>query len=106
MLGVQIISVLFILIMLYTVRVHYRKGELPRVEAIGWSLGLIGLGIVVSFQSTADVIRRLFNVTRVSDVIVIFALMLVFTILIEQRIQLNKLRKKLETIIRDRAMGK
>ena len=92
--------------MLYVVRLHYRKGELPRVESIAWVLGLVLLGVVVSIQSTADMIRKLFNVTRVSDVIVIFALMLLFTILIEQRIQLNKLRKKLETIVRDRAIGK
>jgi hypothetical protein len=104
MLGIQILSLTFIIIMLYVVRIHYKKGELPRVEAVGWMAGLVLLGIVVSVKGTADFIRNLFAVTRLLDVLVIIALMGTFTLLIENRIQINKLRVKLERLVRERAM--
>ena len=105
MFGIQILSVTFILIMLYVVRIHVKKGELPKVEAIVWTIGLILLGIVVSVKSSADFVRNLFAVTRLLDVLVIIALMGTFILLIENRIQINKLRTKLEKLVRDRAMG-
>ena len=48
MIGIQILSVTFILVMLYVVRIHYKKNELPKVEAIVWSSVLIALGIIVT----------------------------------------------------------
>lgn len=104
MMGIQVLSVTFILIMLYTVRIHYKKNELPKVEAWVWSIGLIILGIIVSFKGTADMVRSLFSVTRLLDVLVIIALMGTFILLIENRIQINKLRQKLDRLVRDRAM--
>lgn len=104
MMGIQILSVTFILVMLYVVRIHFKKGELPRVEAIIWSITLIFLGVIVSFKSSADLIRSLFQVDRLTDIIVIVSLMFVGAIMIENRIQINKLRTKLERIVRDRAM--
>ncbi|MBP9669858.1 DUF2304 family protein [Candidatus Woesebacteria bacterium] len=104
MMGIQILSVTFILIMLYVVRIHVKKGELPRVEAIVWSIGLVILGLVVSVKQSADFVRNLFAVTRLLDVLVIIALMGTFILLIENRIQINKLRSRLERLVRDRAM--
>lgn len=106
MLGIQILSVTFILLMLYVVRIHYKKGELVRTEAAFWSISLILLGLIVGFKETADIVRKLFDVTRLMDVLVIIALMISFFLLIENRIQINKLRIKLEKIVRDRAIGK
>lgn len=104
MVGIQILSITFITIMLYVVRIHYKKNELPRIEAMIWSIGLILLGVVVSVKQSADFVRNLFAVTRLLDVLVIIALMGTFIILIENRIQINKLRTKLERLVRDRAM--
>lgn len=105
MLGIQILSVTFILIMLYVVRIHLKKGELPRVEALFWTAVLFVTGLLVIVPQSADFIRNLFAVTRLTDVVVIFALMGVFVLLIENRIQINKLRTKLERVVRDRALG-
>lgn len=104
MMGIQILSITFILTMLYVVRIHAKKGELPKIESYVWSLGLVVLGVVVSFKPSADFIRHLFAVTRLLDVLVIIALMGTFILLIENRIQINKLRTKLDRLVRDRAM--
>jgi len=106
MLGIQILSIVFILIMLYVVRIHYKKNELPKVEAMFWTFALIALGFIVSFNGTANLVRKLFDVTRLMDVLVIVALMVVFILLIENRIAINKITSKLERIVRDRAINK
>lgn len=104
MLSIQILSITFIAIMLYVVRIHVKKGELPKVESYIWSIGLVILGVIVSVKQSADFVRNLFAVTRLLDVLVIIALMGTFIILIENRIQINKLRSKLERLVRDRAI--
>jgi len=104
MLGIQILSLVFIVIMLYIVRIHYKKGELPKVEAIVWTSVLTLLGVLVSIQETADIVRNLFAVTRLLDVLVIIAFMGIFVLMIENRIQINKLRYKLDRLVRDRAL--
>lgn len=104
MLGIQILCITFIIIMLYTVRIHYKKNELPRIEAVVWSGALLLLGLLVATKSSADFVRHLFKVDRLSDVIVILALMGVFILLIENRIQINKLRIKLGRLVRERAI--
>lgn len=106
MMGIQILSVTFILIMLYVVRIHYKKSELSKIEAIVWSTVLVLLGVVVGFESSADFVRGLFQVDRLTDIIVIVSLMFVGVVMIENRIQINKLRAKLDRIVRDRAMDK
>lgn len=104
MFGIQVLSVIFIFFMLYVIRIHYKKRELPRTEAIFWTLVLLTVGCLVIVEQSANVIRTLFSVTRLTDVIVIFALMGVFVLLIENRIQINKLRIKLESLVREKAM--
>jgi len=104
MLGIQILSVTFILIMLYVVRIHYKKSELPRIEATVWAGVLVLLGVIVCFKPSADLIRGLFRVERLTDIIVIVSLMFVSVVMIEDRIQINKLRSKLDRLVRDRAI--
>jgi hypothetical protein len=104
MLGIQLLSITFITLMIYVVRIHYKKGELGKVEAGLWTLALIAIAIIVTVERTADFVRDLFSVTRLMDVIVIFALMGTFVLLINNRIELTKLQKKLEKIVRDKAI--
>ncbi len=104
MLGIQILVIAFIFTMLYVVRIHYKKGDLPKIEAYFWGSVLLLVGILVIVKQTANMIRSLFSVTRLTDVVVIFALMGVFVLLVENRIQINNLRRKLESLVRDRAL--
>ena len=90
--------------MLYVVRIHFKKSELPKIEAMAWSVALILLAVLVVVPTSADLVRSLFKVTRLTDVIVIFALMGVFILLIEDRAQISKLRQKLERVVRDKAI--
>lgn len=105
MLGIQILSVTFILIMLYVVRIHHKKSELTILEARFWTVSLIALGIIVAFKQSADLVRNFFKVDRLTDIIVIISLMTFAVVMIENRIQIHKLQIKLENLVRDRATG-
>ena len=104
LLGIQIISVVFIFFMMYVVQIHYRKGELPRPEAIFWYLSLATLAFIVIIPDTAQFLTRTFSVTRLMDLIVITALMITFYMLISMRIEIHKLKLKLEERVRDQAI--
>jgi len=104
MFGIQLLSITFIALMLYVVRIHYKKQELSKFETTFWTLALICLAVIVTVERTAEFVRDLFAVTRLMDVIVIFALMGTFVLLINNRIELTKLKRKLERIVRDRAI--
>lgn len=90
--------------MLYVVRIHYKKNELPRVEAIFWSVVLLSLATITIVPGSADLVRSLFQVSRLLDVIMIIAFMGTFIFLIENRIQISKLRSKLDKLTRAKAM--
>lgn len=90
--------------MLYVIRIHYKKRELPVEEASFWTIILLTVGTLVIVEQSAQYIRTLFSVTRLTDVLVILALMGVFITLIESRIQINKLRSQLEKIVRAKAL--
>lgn len=104
MIGIQMFSIVFIFIMLYVVRIHYKKQELPHVEAMFWSIVLLSLATIVIVPGSADAVRNLFQVSRLLDVIMIIAFMGTFIFLIENRIQISKLRSKLELLTREKAM--
>lgn len=102
--GIQIASLVFIFIMLYVVRIHAQKKELPLPESYFWTGVLLIMGTLVIVPSTADFIRHLFSVTRLLDVIMIVSFMGTFILLIENRIQLGKLKNQLEKIVRSQAI--
>ena len=104
MIGIQMFSIVFIFIMLYVVRIHYKKQELPRVEAMFWSIVLLSLATIVIVPGSADAVRNLFQVSRLLDVIMIIAFMGTFIFLTENRIQISNLRSKLELVTREKAM--
>ena len=106
MLGIQIISILFILFMLYMVRIHHKKSELPKTETTFWLVTFIVLGVIVIIPNSARFITRTFAIGRLMDLITIIAFMIAFFMLIENRIQIHKLRKKLEERVREKAMNK
>lgn len=101
LLGIQIISIVFIFFMLYVVQIHYRKKELPTLETIFWSTSLVVLAVVVIVPDTAQFLTRTFSVTRLMDLGVIISLMVLFAITVDSRIQIHKLRRKLEDKVRN-----
>ena len=106
LIGIQIISIIFIFFMMYVVHIHYRKKELPAIEAIFWYTTFVVLALIVIIPETAQFVTTTFEVSRLTDFITAIAFMVVFGMLIDTRMQMHKLRKKLEEKIRKEAINK
>lgn len=104
MAGVQILSLGFILLMLYVVRIHYKKGQLPKFETLFWGLLWMSLAIFVIFPRSLDAITRAFQIYRVFDLLTIVAFMILFAFVIYGRIEIFQVRKKLEDLVRAEAI--
>jgi hypothetical protein len=104
LLGIQIISIIFIVFMMYVVQIHYKKNELPRTEAIFWLTTFTGLALIVIIPKTASFVTSTFAVSRLTDFITAVALMIIFGMLIDLRIKMHKFNKKLESSTRDKAI--
>lgn len=100
MILLQIISLLFGLFMLYTVRIHLMKQHIQRVEFYIWiAIWLVFIFLAIFPQSTAGITQTL-KISRVFDLLVIIAMMILIYLTFSNRIAYKKLEKKLEKIIR------
>lgn len=104
MLLLQIVSVVFGLFMLYVVRIHRRKQHLDSFETGIW-IALWSIFIFLAiFPQTVNGIVQTLNIARVFDLLVIIALMIVVFLTFQNRIETKKLEKKVERIVRKRAI--
>lgn len=92
--------------MMYVVQIHYRKNELPKLEAFFWYITLVVLAFIVIIPETANFVTETFDVSRLTDFLTAVAFMIVFVMLINTRIQVHKLRQKLETKTRKTAIDR
>lgn len=105
MILLQAISVFFGLFMLYIVRMHRRKQHIAAFEAGVW----IGIWVTFIFfaifpQTVTGVTQRL-NISRVFDLFVIIAFMILSYVTFMNRIAFRSLELKLEHIIRKNSIN-
>ncbi len=101
----QIVSVLFAIIMLYVVSVHRKKKSLSPVEASFW-FSSWGLFIVIAvFPDLLSDISGFLSFTRVFDLLIVIALMVLSSVLFLSYFKQKELSKKLEDAVRRDAIA-
>ncbi|MEP7167014.1 MAG: DUF2304 domain-containing protein [Candidatus Woesebacteria bacterium] len=104
MMLLQIISVVFGLFMMYVVRIHRRKNHLESFEYGVWmALWTIFITLAIFPESVNGVVQTL-HIARVFDLLVVAALMIVIFLTFTNRIEQKKLEKKMEQIVRKKAI--
>lgn len=104
MLGFRIVAITFSLLMLYVVRIHFRKKHIPLLESLFWYGVWGGLIFVVVKPEILESITFSLAIYRVFDLLTIVAFMILFTFLILDRIKIYGLQKKLQDLIRNQAL--
>lgn len=104
MLLLQAISVVFGLFMLYVVRIHRRKQHLESFEYGIWIALWCMFIFLAVFPQTVNGIVETLNIARVFDLLVVIALMIIVFLTYMNRIEHKSLEKKVELIIRKRAI--
>ncbi len=102
--GLQIIGILFALFMIYFALLHYKKAELNGLEIYSWIIIWIIVILMVIFPSVVRTYAMEFAISRVLDLMIGGALILVFIMVGSAYIRVNKLEKRMEELVRKLAL--
>lgn len=101
----QAISIIFGLFMIYVVRIHRRKGHLDPFEYGIWLALWCGFIFLTVFPQLIAGISQTLHIARVFDLLVIVSMMVLVTLSFLNRVETKKIEKKLEELIRKRAVN-
>jgi len=100
----QALSIVFALFMIYWVRLHFRRQHFEFLEYILWVTLWILFIYLALFPQTVRGLAETLNITRVFDLFVILAFIIVTFITFQNRIFAKRLEKKLENVVREKAI--
>lgn len=100
----QVLCVLFGISMGYVVSIHHRKKHLEKFEYGFWLAIWSGFIFLTIFPQTVQGIAQTLHIIRVFDLLVIIAFMILVSLSFLNRIAARKLEKKLEEIVRKKAI--
>lgn len=104
MILLQSIATLFALFMIYVVRIHRKKSHLTSFEFGAW-IAIWSIFIFLNlFPQTIQEIAQSLHIARVFDLLVMVSLMIIVFLTFNNWIENKKIEKKLESIIRKRAL--
>lgn len=103
-LGLQIIGILFSLIMVYVALLHYKKGQLNGMEISSWIIIWVIVILVVIFPEVVRIYANSFAVSRVLDLLIAGAFVVVFVMVSSAYIRVNQLEKRIEELVRKLAL--
>jgi hypothetical protein len=92
--------------MIYFALIHRRRGELGRIEFISWVVIWTFTVFVVIFPELLRDFAKTFFITRLFDLMIVGAFILVISIVARIYVRTKKTEKKLERLIRRDALRK
>ncbi len=98
--GLQIIGILFSLIMVYFALLHYKKGHLNGMEISSWIIIWVLVIFVVIFPEVVRIYASSFAVSRVLDLLIAGAFVVVFIMVASSYVRVSQLEKRIEELVR------
>ncbi len=103
--GLQITGILFSLFMIYFALLHYKKGELNGIEISCWVAIWVAVILIVIFPEVVRLYAASFAISRVLDLLIGGAFVVIFIMVASAYVKVNKLEKKLEELVRKIALN-
>lgn len=103
-LGLQIIAIIFALIMVYFAYLHFRRGDLNKIEMTLWFLVWAFTVVVVFFPDILRAFSKTYLSTRLFDLMVVGAIILIMTMVSVVYIKVRTMDKRLEEYVRKEAL--
>ncbi len=100
----QIFAILFALFMIYVIRLKSKKYNLKKLESALWYLVWIGFIILAISPNLLLGVVHALNFSRVFDLLVVIAFMVISGILVFLYFDIRDLRLKLEKYVREEAI--
>lgn len=105
-LGVQIISILFAVFMIYVTFLHRKRKELGASENAFWMILWLGFIGVVLFPQLLQGVTQVFLFARVLDLLMVIAFMILTFIGFQNYISNKRMEQKIEKLVRKKAIEK
>lgn len=102
--GLQIIGILFSLIMIYFALLHYKKGHLNGMEISSWIIIWVLVILIVIFPEVVRLYAMSFAVSRVLDLLIAGAFVVVFIMVASSYVRVSQLEKRIEELVRKLAL--
>ncbi len=102
---IQLILVIIASFVFIRTLIRWKKKELDTVSFVLWSLFWFGVIAVVLYPRTASFMANILGVGRGADVIIYFAVALLFYLIFRIFIKLYKIEKDITTIVRSIALA-
>lgn len=103
-LGLQITGIMFALLMIYFALLHYKKQHLSGIEIASWLLIWMLVILVVLFPDIVRVYAMSFSVSRVLDLLIAGAFIVMFVMVASAYVRVSELEKRLEDLVRKLAL--
>ncbi len=103
-LGLQITGILFSLFMIYFALLHYKKGQLNGMEISSWIVIWSLVILIVIFPEVVRVYASTIAISRVLDLLIGGAFVVIFIMVSSAYVKVNKLEKRMEELVRKLAL--
>ena len=104
MIGIQIISITFTLIVLYFTYLHFRRKDFSGKEFLFWIVIWIGFLGVCLFPGYVSPHVQSLGFARLMDFVIVIALVLIFGVLFHNYFVVRKMEKRIEALVRKLAL--
>jgi hypothetical protein len=102
--GLQITGIFFALAMIYFALLHYKKQHLSSMEIVSWIVIWVFVILIVLFPDIVRVYSMSFAVSRVLDLLIGGAFIIIFIMVSSSYVRVNKLEKRIEELVRKLAL--
>ena len=103
-LGLQLIAILFSFAMIYLAFLNYKRREIDKTEFLSWIIIWTLTLFVVIFPGFLRNFAQYFFITRLFDLMVVGAFILVISMTARIYVKVRKMEKKFEDFIRKEAL--
>ena len=101
--GVQIIAILFAIFMIYVAFLHWKRKDINGGEIFFWTFLWLGFIIITLFPNILQNLTKLLFFTRVMDLLMVVAFMILAFLGFQNHISNRRMEKKIEELIRKEA---
>lgn len=105
-LGVQIITVLFAIFMMYVVFLNWKKKDINGNEIFFWMMLWSVFIFLVLFPNILQSLTQLLFIARVMDLLMVIAFMILAFLGFQNYIANKRMEKKIEELVRKSALKK
>ena len=106
LLGIQIISILFALFMIYMIRLHYKRDNLGKKEYLLWLSCWLLFILFASFPGVLTPVINTLKIVRVLDLMMVMAFMILTYLAFSDHMAVRDLYRQIGKLVSDQAKNR